>query len=551
MANTPTQSNGQKATYHTDEVVIIGAGLAGLYLALKLAPRPALLIAAKKLGSGASSLWAQGGIAAAMGEGDTPQSHAEDTIAAGAGLVDRLITEGVTEEAPSRIIDLLEYGVPFDKDLEGRLQLTKEGAHSEKRIVHVQGDQAGSAIMAALLKAVKATKSIRIWEQIEAHGLAAENNTITGVHLWPSSKEGQGESTLIKADHIVLATGGVGHLYDTTTNPTMARGEGLAMAARIGAVIRDPEFVQFHPTAMDVNQDPAPLATEALRGEGAHLIDQDDTRFMCKIHDQAELSPRDIVARAVHQQRRSGKGAYLDCRGTLAARMPTHFPTVYNHCKTASIDPATTPIPVAPAAHFHMGGIKTDAKGRTSIAGLWACGEVASTGLHGANRLASNSLLEAVVYAKRIADDISNLSSAPSKTASQKKINRPEVDHIFNNTKDETNSPSHCDLAAPIKTLRTLMAAHVGVLRDQEGLNTAERDLKQLADNHSESQLFQNMCLTARLITSAASHRQTNCGSHFRADASKTNNDGQPAKHTECTVDREGNITLKSKAKTQ
>ena len=525
MANTLSSQQTSSKSHQTDEVIIVGAGLAGLFIALNLAPRPTLVIAAKTLMEGASSHWAQGGIAAAIGEGDTPQAHAADTVKAGAGLVDQKVAENVAAEGADRIFDLLKYGVPFDKDLEGRLELAKEAAHSQKRIVHVQGDKAGTAIMNALIKAIHQTPSIRVLEQTQVHKLEATDKKITALHLWPETAKGQGPSTRLSAKTIILATGGSGHLYATTTNPDMARGEGIAMAARIGAVIQDPEFVQFHPTAIDIGQDPAPLATEALRGDGATLINNKGERFMQTIHAKAELAPRDIVARAVHQQHRQGLGAYLDCRGPLAIRMQHHYPTVLNHCRNAGIEPTKDPIPVAPAAHFHMGGIKTDEQGRTTVKGLWACGEVAATGLHGANRLASNSLLEAIVFAKRIAENIKSITTPtnanqpiPPITAEQIKANNEEIPK---------------DLTTEITTLRNLMATHVAVERDKTGLSQALTKIENLKQSTQNSHLVQNMCLTASLITYAALKRTKSCGSHFRTDDETKDTAPQ---HTEITI---------------
>ncbi len=390
------------------DILIVGGGLAGLFCALKLAPRPVTIIAAAPLGEGASSAWAQGGVAAAVAEGDTPEAHARDTIAAGAGLVDEAVAFAMAREAPDRIRDLLSYGVPFDKDLEGRLTVGREAAHSARRIVHVRGDQAGAAIMAALADAVRKTPSIRVIEGI-AEDLITQGRTVTGVQV----RLPDGRLAALAARSVVLATGGAGHLYAVTTNPSEARGHGLAIAARAGAVIADPEFVQFHPTAIDIGRDPAPLATEAIRGEGAWLVNKAGERFMLAIHPEAELAPRDIVARGVFAELQAGRGAFLDARKAIGASFAQRFPGVTEYCRSAGIDPARDLIPVAPAAHYHMGGVWTDERGRTSLTGLWAAGEVASTGAHGANRLASNSLLEAVVYAARIAEDIVSLPPAP------------------------------------------------------------------------------------------------------------------------------------------
>lgn len=489
-------------------VIIIGAGLAGLYTALKLAPTPVTIIAAKPLGNGTSSAWAQGGIAAAIGEGDTAEAHAQDTISAGAGLVDPDIAKLVTERASESIYDLLKYGVPFDQDLEGVLQLSKEAAHSNKRIVRVEGDRAGAGIMSALINAVLKTPSIHIIERAQVHKLKKIDGRINGVYVWPSKMKGFGKGTFLPAHTVVLATGGCGHLYEKTTNPRVSRGEGVAMAARVGAIIADAEFMQFHPTAIDTNSDPAPLATEALRGEGAHLINKMGVRFMKAAHKDAELAPRDIVALSIDRELKAGRGAFLDCANTLGDEMKDRFPTVFQKCLESNINPLKEPIPIAPAAHFHMGGILTDANGRTSIDGLWACGEVASTGLHGANRLASNSLLEAVVFGKRIADDINRQhlkSSNLSETIDLKNANYPS-----NEKKDK--------LKSHIKTLRTHMFQNVGVERNTKGLKEAIKKLSQLRDKLSSNEMGKNMVITASFIAIGALKREESRGCHYRND---------------------------------
>ena len=482
------------------DIVIVGAGLAGLFCALKLAPRPVTVISAAPLGKGASTAWAQGGIAAAVAEGDSAEAHAADTIAVGAGLVDEAAALGLAREAGARIGDLLHYGVPFDRDLEGRLAVSQEAAHSARRIVHVRGDMAGKAIIAALIAAVRATPSIRVIEGFAAEALLTDVDTVTGVQLRQIGNASAKPLTLA-AQAVVLATGGIGHLYAVTTNPAEASGLGLAIAARAGAVIADPEFVQFHPTAIMVGRDPAPLATEALRGEGATLINDRGERFMLARHKLAELAPRDIVARGVFAEITAGRGAFLDASVSLGRHFAEKFPTVHASCLAAGIDPATQPIPIAPAAHYHMGGIAVDAHGRTSLRGLWAGGEVSCTGAHGANRLASNSLLEAVVYAARIAEDIDGHHLA-TRARLAEAITTPR-----------NSAMSALDEAC----LRTMMSSHVGVIRDGDRLADAVRTFARL-ERDSGNIALRNMATSALLVAASAWARRESRGAHYRID---------------------------------
>jgi L-aspartate oxidase len=487
--------------------LILGAGMAGLFTALKLAPFPSLILAGARPGVSGSSAWAQGGIAAAMDPTDSWRFHAEDTLAAGAGICDAAVAQFVAREAPARIEDLIGYGAPFDRKADGGLALGREAAHSANRIVHVKGDRAGAEITRILAERALATPSIKVFEGFHALELAMEDGRATGLF----ARYGVGPHArliLFRAPAIVFATGGLGALYAVTTNPLESRGEGLGMAARAGAVIADPEFVQFHPTAIAIGRDPAPLATEALRGEGAILVDENGLRFMPAIHRDAELAPRDVVARAIHREIAAGHKVFLDCREALGKSFAARFPTVYAACRSADIDPAVQAIPVAPAAHYHMGGVATDARARSSIEGLWTVGECAATGLHGANRLASNSLLETLVFGARAADDVRG-TIATGKGAG------------------EPPAPERFAAPPPPHALRDTMTKFVGLERDAEGLSRAIDAIVQIERAGSGEPALLNMTAAAKLVATAALARKESRGGHYRTDFPATDPVGQ------------------------
>ena len=483
-------------------ILIIGAGLAGLYAALTLSPRPVTVLSPKPLGYGASSAWAQGGVAAAMDENDTPEAHALDTVNAGDGIVDADIAAFVTNAAKTHVLELANVGTPFDRTPEGEFVMSKEAAHGFARVVRVKGDQAGAAIMKTLIGEVQKTPSITVIEGASALDLIVKDNAMQGVVV----SENNETPYVIQAKAYLLAAGGAGSLYLKTTNPPSVRGLALGMAGRAGALISDAEFVQFHPTAMDVGIDPNPLATEALRGEGAILVNKHGERYMLDVHKDAELAPRDIVARENFHQHQSGNIPMLDTREAIGAHIKDEFISVYRYCEQAGIDPVTETIPIVPAAHYHMGGVATDKNGKSSIKGLWVSGEAASTGLHGANRLASNGLLEALVYAATGAGGMIQAIDAGHGQLYIADLVIPELGYEGVND-------------AAVLELRAIMSGKVGVIRDGEGMAQALRDLRDLDVRFGgTSTNFDNMLAAATMIAAAAYNRKESRGGHYRTD---------------------------------
>jgi len=473
---------------------VVGAGVAGLTTALELPSDADVVVLCKTaIGSGAATAWAQGGIAAALGTDDAPALHAADTMRASAGIADAHAVDILAGEAPERIDALRSLGARFDATL------GLEAGHGHRRIVKAGGDATGAEVLRTLVAAARARPNVRVIEYAHADDVALDDGRACGVYAHDVRT---GEAFVVRSGAIVLASGGCGHLFRYTTNPAEATGDGIAIAARAGSVMADMEFVQFHPTALAVDRDPLPLVTEAIRGEGAVLVDETGERFMPAIHPDAELAPRDVVARAIFDRRQAGHTVLLDAREAVGDAFPEMFPTVFASCMQAGIDPRVVPIPVTPAAHYMIGGVATDDRGRSSIAGLWACGETGATGVHGANRLASNSLLEALVFARRVAGDI---AGAPGLEDAVTIVARPDDPLV--DDRDE------------IERLRVAMYAFVGVERTRAGLKAALALVAGLrARPDAVSATLDNLTLVGKLIAESALAREESRGTHFRSD---------------------------------
>jgi L-aspartate oxidase len=480
------------------DALVLGAGLAGLYAALAAARSGADVVLATKGSLQASnSYMAQGGVAAVVADDDSFAQHAADTIAAGRGLGDPAAVDVLVREGPSRIRDLEGFGVRFDRDPAGAYRLGREGGHGRRRILHAGGAATGAAIAGALIARVAAEPRIRVLEHTAALALAGDGEACAGAWLL-----GHDELRLARARMTLLATGGACALYQRTTNPPGATGDGIALAYRAGAAVRDMEFVQFHPTAL-AGGGRAFLISEAVRGEGAHLVDAAGRRFMLDVHPDAELAPRDVVTRAIEALMTAGGAAHLDLRHLDREHVLTRFANLAAGCRRAGLDLAADLIPVAPAAHYLMGGIATDLDGATSIAGLYAVGECAATGVHGANRLASNSLLECFVFSGRaVADGLT--AAAPAADAG-----RPPVRPLAR---------------APLAELRRRMWDGAGPVRSEEGLTALLTWLGERPDS--------NPALVAGMIAGAALRRTESRGGHLRSDHPET--DPDQARSTAC-----------------
>jgi L-aspartate oxidase len=495
----PTTAIGCAPDLGRRRALVVGSGIAGLSTALELGH--CTVLTRTTLGAGASR-WAQGGLAAALGPGDSPADHADDTRRASSGLTVDEIVELVTAGAPDRVRWLQRLGTGFDVDDDGMLALGREAGHRARRIVHAGGDATGPAVMHTLVAAIRARPDIEVIEHHQAIDLIRAGDRIVGVTV--VGPDGRMEA--LTAASVVLATGGIGRVFARTTNPAEATGDGLAMALRAGAQVRDPEFVQFHPTALDSPLDPRPLLTEALRGDGATLVDADGHRFLVGLHPDAELAPRDVVARANWARQQRGP-IFLDARA-IGPAFADRFPTVFASCQAAGIDPRRTPIPVTPAQHYHVGGIETDEHGRASLPGLYACGETASAGLHGANRLASNSLVEGLVLGGRVAAHIVATEDALGAWA------RPAT-HEVPAAQPHPGAPE--DVRA-IEQLRATMWRYGGLVRDEHGLTTALGHLDRLRPALSVGVTGRNLAAVAEVVLRAALGRRESRGGHHRAD---------------------------------
>ncbi len=494
------------------DFIVVGAGIAGLRASVELAAAGRVLCLAKQEMTESNTQYAQGGIAAALSDDDEVSLHLEDTLKAGDGLCNEEAARILVEEGPPRIEELIEWGTEFDR-AGTKIAFTREGAHSRSRVLHAHGDSTGREIGRSLYLKAAALKPIAFREFEFTTDLLVEDGRVTGIRVLDQAAQ----LHEVRASSVLLATGGLGHVYSDTTNPAVATGDGVAMAFRAGAEISDMEFVQFHPTALYQKGAPRFLLSEALRGEGAYLRNLDLQRFMPKYHELAELAPRDVVARAITHElelvKRPDAVVYLDLTHLPAERVRKRFPMIYSTCMRYNIDIATELVPIRPAAHYAMGGVRTDLVGRTSLPGLYAAGEVACTGVHGANRLASNSLLEGLVYGARAADEMRRHLTSPGHRAGA--ANGP-IAAVSSNGQS-------AELEKLVRKVQSLMWQHVGVVREGKSLQLVVPELRRLqsqvpASSDRRSHEVANILQAGLLIARSALAREESRGAHYRLD---------------------------------
>ena len=487
--------------------LVIGSGVAGLHAAWRASAHGPVTVLTKRTLFDSATAYAQGGIAAALGAGDSPDLHRQDTLAAGAALCDAEAVQVLVEEGPARVRELQAAGARFDLDPNGDFKLGKEAAHSRHRIVHAHGDQTGAEVARTLVAKVRESPNIQVVEMARVLDLMLLKDG-DGIQCAGVRASIAGRAVEIAADATVLATGGCGQIYRYTTNPQVATGDGFAIAHRAGARLADMEFVQFHPTALDTSENPLALISEAVRGEGAILLNGRGQRFMPKRHRLAELAPRDVVAREIFREQQLYGTVFLDAT-KLGAEFATRFPGILAICRARGIDPVHEPIPVTPAAHYMMGGVMTDLAGRSSIARLYAVGEVARTGVHGANRLASNSLLEGLVFAERVARDM-------VETPVDLPVPDPSVWEV-----PALDDRGAAQVAAD--EIRELMWTYASIARTAPGLRRCLAALQQLGERLPPGATEErNLHTTATLVTEASLMRKESRGGHFRSDFPKT-----------------------------
>jgi len=500
--------------YFTD-VLIIGGGIAGLRAALEIDPKLSALILSKEQIQESNSNYAQGGIAGVLDDEDRFEDHAADTITAGGSLCDKEVVDLVVHEGPECIRELIRWGTEFDR-VDGRLALTREGGHGRDRIVHALGDATGKEVIRSIVEMVRSRRNIQIWQNEFTQDLIVHDGVCRGA-LASDEKHGR---TLIWAKHTILAAGGVGQIYRESTNPSVATGDGIAMALRAGAEMRDMEFMQFHPTVLYIAGSSRSLITEAVRGEGGHLVDRSGYRFMKDYDARGELAPRDVVSQSIVSQMELTKhpNVYLKLDHLDADFVRNRFPSIYAGCKKFGIDITSDRIPVRPGAHYMIGGISVDTNGATSIPNLWAAGEVTSSGLHGANRLASNSLLEGLVYGKRA-----------GRHASLGALAMPDRFEAINLQHPVAEPSEPLDLGDIRNSLKSLMWRNVGVRRDARGLEDAIDTIEAWCRyvlpqqfDHPAGWELQNMLIVAQVMARAAFLREESRGVHLRMDFPQT-----------------------------